>query len=952
MCPILPVSLGCPFFFLFVFVLCLVPNIACVSGLSILFFICLRPVSCAQYCLCLWVVHFFLFVFVLCLVPNIACVSGLSILCFICPRPVSCAQYCLCLWVVHSLFYLSSSCVLYPILPVSLGCPFFVLFVFVLCLVLNIACVSGLSILFLFVFVLCLVPNIACVSGLSILYFICLRSVSCAYYCLCLWVVHSLFYLSSSCVLCLILPVSLGCPFFVLFVFVPCLVPNIACVSGLSILCFICLRPVLCTQYCLCLWVVHSLFYLSSSSVLGLILPVSLGCPFFFYLSSSCVLCPILPVSLGCPFFFLFVFVLCLVPNIACVSGLSILYFICLRSVSCAHYCLCLWVVHSLFYLSSSCVLCPILPVSLGCPFFFLFVFVLCLVPNIACVSGLSILFFICLRPVSCAQYCLCLWVVHFFLFVFVLCLVPNIACVSGLSILCFICPRPVSCAQYCLCLWVVHSLFYLSSSCVLYPILPVSLGCPFFVLFVFVLCLVLNIACVSGLSILFLFVFVLCLVPNIACVSGLSILYFICLRSVSCAYYCLCLWVVHSLFYLSSSCVLCLILPVSLGCPFFVLFVFVPCLVPNIACVSGLSILCFICLRPVLCTQYCLCLWVVHSLFYLSSSSVLGLILPVSLGCPFFFYLSSSCVLCPILPVSLGCPFFFLFVFVLCLVPNIACVSGLSILYFICLRSVSCAHYCLCLWVVHSLCYLSSSCVLCLILPVSLGCPFFVLFVFVLCLVPNIACVSGLSILFFICLRPVSCTQYCLFLWVVHSLFYLSSSSVLCLILPVSLGCPFFVLFVFLFCLVLNIACVSGLSICFFICLRPVSCTQYCLCLWVVDSLLYLSSSSVLCPILSVSLGCPFFYLFIFVLCLRVVHSFFYLSSSCVLCPILPASLVCPFFFYLSSSCVLCPILPVSLGCPFFVLFVFLLCLVLNIACVSGLSILCFICLRPVSCA
>jgi hypothetical protein len=40
--------------------------------------------------------------------------------------------------------------------------------------------------------------------------------------------------------------------------------------------------------------------------------------------------------------------------------------------------------------------------------------------------------------------------------------------------------------------------------------------------------------------------------------------------------------------------------------------------------------------------------------------------------------------------------------------------------------------------------------------------------------------------------------------------LFYLSSSSVLCLILPVSLGCPFFALFVFVLCLVLIIACVS----------------------------------------------------------------------------------------------------------------------------------------------
>jgi hypothetical protein len=46
------------------------------------------------------------------------------------------------------------------------------------------------------------------------------------------------------------------------------------------------------------------------------------------------------------------------------------------------------------------------------------------------------------------------------------------------------------------------------------------------------------------------------------------------------------------------------------------------------------------------------------------------------------------------------------------------------------------------------------------IILPVSLGCPFFVLFVFVLCLMPNIACVSGLSILCFICLRPVSCAR------------------------------------------------------------------------------------------------------------------------------------------------------------------------------------------------
>jgi hypothetical protein len=52
------VSLDSPFFVLYVFVLCLVPNIACVSGFSILCFVCLRSVSCAQYCLCLWIVHF------------------------------------------------------------------------------------------------------------------------------------------------------------------------------------------------------------------------------------------------------------------------------------------------------------------------------------------------------------------------------------------------------------------------------------------------------------------------------------------------------------------------------------------------------------------------------------------------------------------------------------------------------------------------------------------------------------------------------------------------------------------------------------------------------------------------------------------------------------------------------------------------------------------------------
>jgi hypothetical protein len=127
--------------------------------------------------------------------------------------------------------------------------------------------------------------------------------------------------------------------------------------------------------------------------------------------------------------------------------------------------------------LSSSCVLCSMLPVSLDCPFliaitvFFnvyltyknYFLLSWTIIP-IAIVLGLfcqkivsfaaslgvnlhfmkvstendnnfgyekiTILSLDCLHPVSCAQCCLCLWIV------FILCLVLYVACVSGLSIL------------------------------------------------------------------------------------------------------------------------------------------------------------------------------------------------------------------------------------------------------------------------------------------------------------------------------------------------------------------------------------------------------------------------------------------------------------------------------------------------------------------------------------
>jgi hypothetical protein len=94
-----------------------------------------------------------------------------------------------------------------------------------------------------------------------------------------------------------------------------------------------------------------------------------------------------------------------------------------------ALYCQSLWIVHSCVpYIASlsglSILVCPILPVSLDCPFL-------------------------------CALYCQSLWIVHS--------CVPYIASLSGLSTL--VCPiLPVSldcpflCALYCQSLWIVHS--------------------------------------------------------------------------------------------------------------------------------------------------------------------------------------------------------------------------------------------------------------------------------------------------------------------------------------------------------------------------------------------------------------------------------------------------------------------------------------------------------------
>ena len=88
------------------FVFC--PNAACVSGLSILCFVSMLPVS---------------------LVCPI-CVFSQYCLCLVCPFCVL-SQYRLCLWLVHDVFCLNTACFsgmsilhLVSILPVSLICPF------------------------------------------------------------------------------------------------------------------------------------------------------------------------------------------------------------------------------------------------------------------------------------------------------------------------------------------------------------------------------------------------------------------------------------------------------------------------------------------------------------------------------------------------------------------------------------------------------------------------------------------------------------------------------------------------------------------------------------------------------------------------------------------------------------------------------------------------------------
>ena len=185
---------------------------------------------------------------------------------------------------------------------------------------------------------------------------------------------------------------------------------------------------------------------------------------------------------------------------------------------------------------------------------------------------------------------------------------------------------------------------------------------------------------------------------------------------------------------------------------------------------------LCFVCLRSVSCVRQCLCSSLIAPSVYLCVLFVFVLCLVpasvsvhpwLSLRFTFVFCLCSFCVLCP--PVSLfilDCPF------------------GLP-LCFVCVRSVSCARQCLCSVYLCFVCvpwmplrFTFVFCLFCVSVSVSLfilDCPFgsplcfvspvscarqylcssliapsvylYILFVFVLCLVPSVASVSVLCL-------------------------------------------------------------------------------------------------------------------------------------------------------------------------------------------------------------
>ena len=293
------------------------------------------------------------------------------------------------------------------------------------------------------------------------------------------------------------LPVSLDCQFLIT---ASSCGPYVASFSRLSVLYY---PFVLCTLCCQFLWIVR--FWLPLRLVYPM-LPVSLDCQFWlplrlvasfsglsvsdypFVLWTLCcqflsivsfvlplrLVYPMLPVSLDCP---ILIIPSSCVPNVASFSRLSVSDY---PFVLCTLCCQFLWIVR--FWLPLRLVY-PMLPVSLDCPF--LIIPSSC-VPYVASFSGLSVfdypfvLWTICCQFLSIVSFVLPLRLVYPILPVSLDCQfwlpLRLVASFSGLSVfdypfvLCTLCYQS---------LWIVS--FWLPLRLV-YPMLPVSLDCPFLI--------------------------------------------------------------------------------------------------------------------------------------------------------------------------------------------------------------------------------------------------------------------------------------------------------------------------------------------------------------------------------------------------------------------------------------------------------------------------------------
>ena len=522
------------------------------------------------------------------------------------------------------------------------------------------------------------------------------------------------------------LPVSLDCSFFIT---PSSCVPYVASFSGLSVFYY---PFVLCTLCYQLIWIVS--FWLPLRLVYPM-LPVSLDCQFWLplrlvasfsefsvsdYPFVLCILCcqfpwivrswlplrlvyPMLPVSLDFPFL---ITPSSCVPYVASFSGLSVFDYPFVLCNLCYQF---LWIVS--FWLPLRLV-DPMLTVSLDCQF--------CItpsscVPNVASFSGLSVSDYPFVLCTLCCQF---LWIVHFWLplrLVYPMlpvsldCLflitpsscVPYVTRVSGLSVSDY---PFVLCTLCCQFLWIVR--FWLPLRLV-YPMLPVSLDCPFLI--------------TPPSS-----------VPNVASFSGLSVSDY---PFVLCTLCCQFLWIVR--FWLPLRLVYPM-LPVSLDCQFLItpsscgpyvasfsrlsVCITPSSYVPHFSSFSGLSVL----ITPSSCCQF---LWIVC--FWLPLRLVYSM-LPESLDCQFLIT-PSSCV------------------------PYVASFSGLSVFDY---PFVLCTLYCQFLWIVRFWLPLR---LVYPMLPVSLDCPF--LITHSSC-VPYVTSFSGLSVFDY---PIVLCTLSCQFLWIVR---------------------------------------------------------------------------------------------------------------------------------------------------------------------------------------